>query len=143
MAAWMQCPGCIERDASIAELERRLSALEARLKINSSNSSTPPSGNPLGAKPPVTKKKKKKKRRRGGQTGHPPHLKQLFPTGQVTNTKTFVPEQCSGCQAVLPAQASPDDPEPKRFQVVELPRIMLEVNGVSSARPHLPAFAAC
>src|ERR1700674_4742341 len=121
------CPGCRERDARIAELERRLSALEARLKTNSSNSSTPPSANPLGAKPPVTKKKKKKKRRRGGQAGHPPHLKELFPAEQVTRTESFVPETCVGCQAPLSRKASPDDPEPKRFQVVELPKIVLDV----------------
>jgi transposase len=121
------CPGCRERDARIAELERRLSALEARLKTNSSNSSTPPSANPLGAKPPVTKKKKKKKRQRGGQAGHPPHLKKLFPAEQVTRTESFVPDKCSGCQAPLPREASPGDPEPKRFQVVELPIIAVQV----------------
>src|SRR5438132_1835615 len=122
-----ECPGCRERDARIATLERRLSVLEARLKINSSNSSTPPSANPLHAPPPVTKKKKKKKRRRGGQAGHPPHLKQLFPPEQVTRTKAFMPEVCSGCQEPLPREAGPDDPEPKRFQVVELPKIVLDV----------------
>src|SRR4029077_4409987 len=116
-----QCPGCQERDARIAELERRLSELEARLKTNSSNSSTPPSANPLGAKPPVTKKKKKRKR--GGQAGHPPHLKRLFPLEQVTHIEPLVPAKCSGCQAPLPPAASPGDPEPKRFQVVELPKI--------------------
>jgi transposase len=122
-----QCPGCIERDARIAELERRLSALEARLKTNSSNSSTPPSANPLGAKPPVKKKKEKENRGRGGQAGHPPHLKQLFPAEQVTRTKKFIPDHCSGCQAPLSHEAGPDDPEPKRFQVVELPKIVLDV----------------
>ena len=122
-----QCPGCSERDARIAELERRLSVLEARLKINSSNSSTPPSANPLGAPPPITKKKKKKKRRRGGQTGHPAHLKQLLPADQVTRTKVFVPDSCSGCEAPLPREAGPNDPEPKRFQAIELPKIVLDV----------------
>jgi len=122
-----ECPGCRERDARIAELERRLSALEARLKINSSNSSTPPSANPLHA-PLITKKKKKKKKgKRGGQTGHPPHLKQLYPPEQVTRTEVFMPEICNGCQEPLPCKPGPGDPEPKRFQVVELPKIVLDV----------------
>src|SRR4051812_34566419 len=108
-----QCPGCQERNARIAVLEERLSALERRLKTNSSNSSLPPSANPLGAPPPV-KKKKKRKRARGGQTGHPAHLKQLFPAEQVTRTETFVPEVCSACQGPLPCTAGPNDPEPKR-----------------------------
>ena len=119
------CPGCRERDARIAALEGRLSELEARLKVTASNSSTPPSANPLGAKPPVVKKKSKLKR--GGQPGHPPHLKQLLPADQVTRTKVLAPSICIGCQAPLPRQASPGDPEPKRFQVVELPPIVADV----------------
>jgi transposase len=120
-----ECPGCRERDAQIAELQRRVSALEARLNTNASNSSTPPSANPLGAKAPVVKKKSK--RRRGGQPGHPPHLRQLLPSERVTRVVPIFPEACSGCRAPLPREASPRDPEPKRFQVVELPPIVVEV----------------
>src|SRR5438105_2589277 len=99
-----ECPGCSARDARIADLERRLSELEARLKTNAANSSTPPSANPLGADAPVTKKKSK--RRRGGQPGHPPHLKQLLPPDRVTRTESIVPAVCSGCRAPLaPAHA--------------------------------------
>jgi transposase len=133
----LPCPGCKERDALIAVLEERVSALERRLKINSSNSSTPPSANPLGAKPPV--KKKKRKRSRGGQTGHPPHLKQLFPPEQVTRTKVFVPESCSDCHEPLPREASANDPEPKRFQVVELPKIVVEVTEYQAHGRNCPA----
>src|SRR5947208_458889 len=119
------CPGCSARDARIAELERRLSELEARLKTNAANSSTPPSANPLGASPPVTKKKSR--HRRGGQPGHPPHLKQLLPPDRVTRTEAIVPAICHGCQAPLPHAAGPGDPELKRFQVVELPPIVATV----------------
>src|SRR5580692_8081748 len=99
------CPGCSERDARIAALERRLSELEARLMTNATNSSTPPSANPLGADKPV--KKKKSKRRRGGQPNHPPHLKQLLPPEQVTRVVPFRPDECSNCHAPLPAEAGP------------------------------------
>lgn len=126
------CSGCRERDARIAALERalqalqqRFSELEARLKTNSSNSSIPPSANPLDAPKPVPKKKSKRKR--GGQPGHPPHLKQLLPPQLVTRTELIVPERCGTCQARLPRQAGPTDPEPKRFQTVELPPIVVEV----------------
>jgi transposase len=120
------CPGCSERDARIAELERRLAQLEARLKINASNSSTPPSANPLDAAKPV--KKKKSKRRRGGQPNHPAHLKKLLPPERVSRTKHFVPEECGNCHAPLPREAGPSDPEPKRFQTIELPPITVEVS---------------
>src|SRR5215210_444045 len=112
------CSGCLERDARLADLERRLieserrlAELEARLKTNASNSSMPPSANPLDADKPV--KKKKSKRKRGGQPGHPPHLKQLLPPQRVQHWKHFVPKQCSGCHAPLPHHAGPNDPQPK------------------------------
>jgi len=127
----LPCPGCQERDARIAELERQVAQqqqqfanLEARLNTNSANSSTPPSANPLGT---PKNKKKKSKRKRGGQPGHPPHLKQLLPPDRVTRAVPIIPEACSGCHAALPTEPGPNDSEIKRFQVIELPPILVEV----------------
>jgi transposase len=103
-------------------LERRLAELEARLGTNSSNSSIPPSANPLGAPQPVIKKKSKRKP--GGQPGHPPRLKQLLPPERVNRVEVLVPRQCEYCQAALPKQAVPGDPEPTRFQTIELPPVV-------------------
>ena len=126
------CPGCRERDARIAELERRVAELEAlvrdltaRLGINATNSSVPPSANPLGAPKPVVKKPTGRKP--GGQPGHPPHLKQLLPPERVKEFIPFVPTHCRKCQAVLPAEPGPNDPSPIRFQVAELPPIQAEI----------------
>ena len=119
------CPGCRVRDARIAELEQRLAALEARLGTNSSNSSVPPSANPLGAPKPVHKKKSERKP--GGQPGHPPRLKALLPPERVNQTVAFVPSQCARCQAPLPQEPSPQDPAPTRFQTVELPPLVAVV----------------
>src|SRR4051794_5036643 len=119
------CPGCRERDARIAEMEKRIAVLEARLGVNSSNSSLPPSANPLEAPKPVVKKKSKRKR--GGQRGHPPHLKELLPAERVDHVVLFVPHHCECCDAKLPAEAGPNDPEPTRFQVAELPPVVAEV----------------
>jgi transposase len=126
------CPGCRERDARIAALERRVAELEAlvrdllaRLSNNSSNSGIPPSANPPGAPKPVIKPKSR--RNRGGQPGHPPHLKQLLPPERVDELVTFVPERCEHCHATLPAKPSPSDPEPKRFQTIELRPIVTTV----------------
>ena len=127
----LPCPGCQERDARIAELERQvaqlqqqLASLEARLKTDSTNSSTPPSANPFGA---PKKQKKKSKRKRGGQPGHPPQLKQLVPPDRVTRTVPIIPDECSDCHAPLPTEPGPNDTEIKRFQTIELPPILLEV----------------
>jgi transposase len=132
------CPGCRARDARIAELEQRIAALEARLATNSTNSSLPPSANPLDAPKPV--RKKKSKRRPGGQPGHPPHLKQLLPPERVQHFQHFVPTQCACCQAPLPAEPSPDDPEPTRFQAIELPPV---VALVTEYQGHARTCRAC
>src|SRR5882672_1263298 len=120
------CPGCRERDARLAEHEARIAALEEELRQlkallgrNASNSSTPPSANPLGAPKPVVKKKSQ--RSPGGQPGHPPHLRQLLPRERVQKTFEFVPKHCHRCQTALPRRAGPDDPPPTRHQQVELP----------------------
>src|ERR1700676_162615 len=131
MAA-ISCPHCAELRGRVAELEeivRRQQAaiheLTAKLGQNSSNSSIPPSANPLHAPQPVGKKKSKRKP--GGQPGHPPHLKRLLPPERVKEVIAFVPEQCRHCHAALPAHPGPNDPEPTRFQVIELPKIVAEV----------------
>jgi transposase len=120
-----ECPGCRRRDAVIADLLRRVAALEAKLNANSSNSSIPPSANPLNAAPPVVKKKSKRKR--GAQPGHPPHLKQLLPPERVTDFQRMVPARCRSCDEPLPREAASGDPEPKRFQVVEIQTTPVEV----------------
>lgn len=99
--------------------------LQARLNKNASNSSKPPSSNPPDAPPPVTKKKTGQKP--GGQAGHPPHLKQLLPPERVTDTVPYVPEQCVHCQTPLPQEAGPNDPEPTRHQVADLPEIRARI----------------
>ena len=119
------CPGCRELERRVQELEAQVRELLARLGTNASNSSLPPSANPPGADKPV--KKEKSERKRGGQPDHPPHLKQLLPTERVTRTKHIVPQECAKCRAELPHERQLTDPEPKRFQTVEIPPIPLEV----------------
>jgi transposase len=120
------CPGCRERDARIAKLEAEMAELRAefrelrdRLKQDSTNSSLPPSANPLHGRKPV--KKQKSGRKRGGQPGHPAHLRERLPPDRVENIIPFLPESCQDCGALLPKDAGSNDPEPTWHQYVELP----------------------
>jgi transposase len=126
------CPGCRERDARIDELERcvveltaQLRELRSRLDNNSSNSSVPPSANPLDAPKPVPKKPTGRKP--GGQPGHAVHLRERMPPNRVTETIPYVPDVCENCQHALPREAGVGDPEPRWHQVVELPANPVEV----------------
>src|SRR5271163_3660691 len=139
------CQGCRERDARIAELEQRVAELEtlvrdllSRLGANSTNSSVPPSANPLGARKPVVKKKSK--RQRGGQPGHSPYLKQLLPPERVHKVQTFVPRYCEHCHSPLPARPAAVDPAPTRFQTIELPPV---VAVVTEYQGHARTCAEC
>jgi transposase len=130
------CPQCEELKRRVAELEAIVRELQAKLGQNATNSSVPPSANPLGAPKPV--RKKKSKRRPGGQPGHPPRLKQLLPAERVNNVQVFVPVTCASCHADLPAAANPNDPEPTRLQVIDLPpltAIVTEYQGQARTCP--------
>lgn len=125
-------------ERQLANQQRRLAELEVRLKTNASNSSLPPSANPIGSPPPV--KKKKSGRKRGGQPGHQAHLRQAFPETQITKVEDLYPKQCSKCQALLRKEAGPDDPPPIRFQRAELPKIIVEV---TEYRGHARTCSCC
>src|SRR3954465_5793959 len=101
----------------IAELEQRVADLEARLKLNSTNSSKPPSSDPIGLKrkPPAPPTGKN----RGGQPGHRKARRTLVPPEQVRETFNCKPTACRRCGRGLAGE----DPEPLIHQVAELPRI--------------------
>lgn len=47
-----------------------------------------------------------------------------MPPQRVQHVLPFVPTQCEHCHAALPAESSPHDPEPTRFQTIELPPVV-------------------
>src|SRR5512146_3182425 len=79
----------------IHELEQRVRDLEARLKLNSTNSSKPPSSDPIGLKrkPPAPPSPRK----RGGQPGHPKAFRALVPPETLRSSHDCKPSACRGC----------------------------------------------
>jgi transposase len=101
----------------VATLESRVADLEARLKLNSTNSHKPPSSDFLGVKrkPPAPPTGKK----RGGQPKHRKAHRALVPPEKVRETFTCKPTHCRRCGHGLLG----DDPQPWIHQVAELPKV--------------------
>ena len=101
----------------IAELDQRVADLEARLNLNSTNSSKPPSSNPIGLKrqPPAPPTG----RRSGGQPGHVRAQRPLVSPEKLRSFTDCRPTSCRRCAHPLRG----DDPEPLIHQVADLPRI--------------------
>jgi transposase len=120
----------------VDELETRVRDLEARLQLNSTNSSKPPSSDPIGLKrrPPAPPSGKK----RGGQPGHRQVRRSLVPPEKVRDTFHCKPPACRRCGQEL----SGDDPEPLIHQVAELPQIEPVVDEYRLHRLTCPACRA-
>jgi len=101
----------------IAELDRRVADLEARLQLNSTNSSKPPSSDPIGLKrkPPAPPTGRKS----GGQPGHPKAQRPLVPPEKIRSSTDCRPNSCRRCAHPLLG----DDPNPLIHQVADLPKI--------------------
>jgi transposase len=105
----------------VPKLLQRIKDLEARLGLNSSNSSIPPSKNPPGTPPPP--EKKPTGRKRGGQPGHKKHERTLYPPERVDTFTEVKPCDCRRCGRALFGT----DADPHRHQVVDIPRILATV----------------
>ena len=116
-----ECPRCrveIPRlEARLLELETKLRDLEDRLK-------PPPKKRPQDPQPPAPAKVPTGKKR-GAQPGHPPHLKSFLPSERVKAVVDYAPACCASCDKSL--SAIPNNADPKRHQVAELPAILAEI----------------
>ena len=101
----------------VAELEATVRDLSARLKLDSTNSSKPPSSDPIGLKrkPPTPPTGRK----RGGQPGHPKAYRPLVPPERLRSSTGCRPSSCRRCDHPLLG----DDPNPLIHQIADLPKI--------------------
>jgi len=118
------CPECERLRAEVELLKAQLEELRQKLNQNSSNSSKPPSSDPPWIRPPT---RSPSGRKPGGQPGHLGHHRQLLPPERVHKVIQYLPHVCPKCHARLAEQPSPEDPEPTRHQVAELPVVVAEI----------------
>ena len=109
-----------EQEQAIKRLEKKIATLEEKLKLNSKNSSKPPSTDQKG-KDEVPKKKG------GAKPGHPGHFRALFPASQVDKFVNLSAETCPTCGE----DVKPTGEEPSIHQQVEIapkPYIVTQYN---------------
>lgn len=109
-----------EQGQTIKRLEKKITELEEKLKLNSKNSSKPPSTDQQG-KNDIPKKKG------GAKPGHVGHFRPLFSTGQVDAFVNLRAEHCPSCGTTV----QPADEPPSIHQQVEIasrPYIVTQYN---------------
>jgi len=121
---WSQVPAAAQAAVAVVfqamqrridVLEARIADLEARLNQNSSNSSKPPSSDPIGIKrkPPAPPSRHK----RGGQPGRRKAVRPLVPPDKLRSSTDCKPASCRRCKGPLDGV----DPEPLVHQIAEIP----------------------
>jgi hypothetical protein len=115
--AEQECPGCRELKRRVAELEALIRDLQARLGLNSSDSSLPPAANP-----PQAGRQTTHGRQPGGQPGHEPQPRPRLPPERARHIVRHLPDVCRCCQAALPAAPGTDDPDPPGTRSPSCPR---------------------
>jgi len=139
---WERTPA--EAQAYIRALEARVAALEAtvhrlleRLRMDSQNSSQPPSSDP-----PATRRPRQRRmpsgRRPGGQPGHQGQTRALVPLEAVEVVLPVKPTHCARCYHLLDGA----DGQPQRHQVTELPPVQPIVTEYQLHRLVCPACGA-
>lgn len=104
---WAATPGAVQHlllatlsvvallQQHLAALTQRVAELEAQLKLNSHNSSKPPSSDPPSAPPRPARTPRGRKA--GGQVGHVRHERPTPEPDQITAVEHHYPSVCPGC----------------------------------------------
>ena len=109
-----------EAHPQIAQVQAELRERRGPVGRNSSHSSSPPALDPPGTPKPVVKAPTG--RQPGGQPGHSGTSSPSTPSQRVQHVVPFLPTACAHCQAPLPHDPAPGDPEPTWHQVAVVPR---------------------
>jgi transposase len=127
----------------MAELQARNAWLQEQLKLDSRNSSKPPSSDGPGAGNRA--QRRASQRKRGAQKGHPGSYRTMLPQEQVHEVVECAPPELCECGAAVAVQG-----QPRRHQVFELPPLQPQVSEyrlqggrcTACGKPHRAALPA-
>lgn len=108
----------------VAKLQAHVRELEARLGLDSTNSSKPPSSDPPHRKPKRSKRPRSG-RKRGAQPGHRGAHRTLYSPERVDQVVEHRPATCRHCRTSL--DGAPEVGAPGRHQVIDLPPVRAHI----------------
>jgi transposase len=116
-----QCHAVIETLAlQIGQLREQMAALQEQLKLNSKNSSKPPSSDGPGS--PNRAQRRASGLKRGAQKGHPGSYRAALPEAQVNAVHTCLPAALCECGSAIEVRG-----KPMRHQVFDIPPVKADV----------------
>jgi transposase len=120
-----QCHVVIQALAlEVEQLREQMGWLQERLKVDSRNSSKPPSSDGPGSG---------NGRKRGAQTGHPGAYRELLPQAEVDTVHDCTPAALCACGGAVNVQG-----KPVRHQVFDIPPVAPALAG--ALRDHRPEW---
>ncbi len=123
-------PSYEELVAEIRFLRERIAKLEEQLRLNSKNSSKPPSTDKKGSSQPHKKG--------GAKPGHPGHFRPLFSAEQVDKKVALRVKNCPTCGSKVKSTGEP----PSIHQQVELPKVCFQVTQYEQHEFYCPCCRA-
>lgn len=105
----------------IGQLREQMAWLQEKLKVDSRNSSKPPSSDGPGSGNRA--QRRASERKRGAQKGHPGAYRALLPEAQVDAVHDCAPAEVCGCGGAVSVQG-----KPVRHQVFDIPPVAAVVN---------------
>jgi transposase len=116
-----QCHALIDAMAlQLSQLREQMALLQERLKLDSRNSSKPPSSDGPGAN---RAQRRASQRKRGAQKGHPGAFRALLPESEVDAVHDCPPKPVCDCGGTVAARG-----KPMRHQVFDVPaQVLTEV----------------
>lgn len=120
----------------VRELEAKVAELESRLRRNSTNSSRPPSSDPLWSKPKRKPPEAPSGRKPGGQPGHVGRARDPVPPEEVDEVVDVYPERCTVCGHEFADHEDCDDAH--AHQVTDLPEARARVTEYRLWRKRCP-----
>lgn len=104
----------------VAILQEQVALLQERVKLDSRNSSKPPSSDGPGR--PNRAERRASQRKRGAQKGHPGAFRALLPASEVNGVHDCPPPAQCGCGSAVAVRG-----KPVRHQVFDIPPVAADV----------------